>query len=55
MAADRMEALDSGIAHEASVLVTIGGRWVGDHELVQKAMTGRGMPHNFRTVTMRPG
>ena len=59
IAADRMEALDealdSAIAHEADVLVTIGGASVGDHDLVQKAMTGRGMALDFWKIAMRPG
>lgn len=59
IAADRMEALDEAldfaIAHEADVLVTIGGASVGDHDLVQKAMTGRGMALDFWKIAMRPG
>lgn len=59
IAADRMEALDealdSAIAHEADVLVTIGGASVGDHDLVQKALTGRGMALDFWKIAMRPG
>ncbi|MDF1607345.1 molybdopterin molybdotransferase MoeA [Hoeflea sp. YIM 152468] len=59
IAADRMEALDealdSAIAHEADVLVTIGGASVGDHDLVQEAMTGRGMALDFWKIAMRPG
>lgn len=59
IAADRMEALDealdSAIAQEADVLVTIGGASVGDHDLVQKALTGRGMDLDFWKIAMRPG
>jgi len=59
IAADRMEALDSAIdsalAQGADVLVTIGGASVGDHDLVQKALTGRGMALDFWRVAMRPG
>ncbi|WP_417418509.1 gephyrin-like molybdotransferase Glp [Hoeflea sp.] len=59
IAADRMEALDEAldeaIAHEADVLVTIGGASVGDHDLVQKALTGRGMALDFWKIAMRPG
>lgn len=59
IAIDRMEALDealdTSIAHEADVLVTIGGASVGDHDLVQKALTGRGMALDFWKIAMRPG
>lgn len=59
IAIDRMEALDealdSAIAQEADVLVTIGGASVGDHDLVQKALTGRGMDLDFWKIAMRPG
>ena len=59
IAIDRMEALDealdSAIAQEADVLVTIGGASVGDHDLVQKALTGRGMALDFWKIAMRPG
>lgn len=59
IAADRMDALDSAIdsalAQGADVLVTIGGASVGDHDLVQKALTGRGMALDFWRIAMRPG
>ncbi|MDP2121381.1 MAG: molybdopterin molybdotransferase MoeA, partial [Hoeflea sp.] len=59
IAADRMEALDaaldSAIAQDADVLVTIGGASVGDHDLVQKAMMARGMALDFWKIAMRPG
>jgi len=59
IAIDRMEALDaaldSAIAQQADVLVTIGGASVGDHDLVQKALTGRGMALDFWKIAMRPG
>ena len=59
IAADRIEALDealdTAIAHEVDVLVTIGGASVGDHDLVQKALTGRGMALDFWKIAMRPG
>ena len=59
IAADRMEALnealDTAIAQQADVLVTIGGASVGDHDLVQKALTGRGMALDFWKIAMRPG
>ncbi|MDP2733035.1 MAG: molybdopterin molybdotransferase MoeA [Hoeflea sp.] len=49
------EALDAAIAHEADVLVTIGGASVGDHDLVQKALAARGMALDFWRIAMRPG
>ena len=59
IAADRLEALDealdTAIAQQADVLVTIGGASVGDHDLVQKALTGRGMALDFWKIAMRPG
>lgn len=59
IAEDRMEALDaaldSAIAQGTDVLVTIGGASVGDHDLVQKALTGRGMSLDFWKIAMRPG
>lgn len=59
IAADRMEALDaaldSAIAGSADVLVTIGGASVGDHDLVQKALSARGMALDFWKIAMRPG
>jgi molybdopterin molybdotransferase len=59
IAEDRMEALDmaldSAIAQDADVLVTIGGASVGDHDLVQKALTARGMALDFWKIAMRPG
>ena len=59
IAADRLdaldEALDTALAHEVDVLVTIGGASVGDHDLVQKALTGRGMALDFWKIAMRPG
>ncbi|WP_412048829.1 gephyrin-like molybdotransferase Glp [Hoeflea sp. Naph1] len=59
IAEDRMEALDaaldSAISQGADVLVTIGGASVGDHDLVQEAMTGRGMALDFWKIAMRPG
>ena len=59
IAADRLdaldEALDTAIAHEVDVLVTIGGASVGDHDLVQKALTGRSMALDFWKIAMRPG
>ena len=59
IAADRMEALDAAldqaISQKADVLVTIGGASVGDHDLVQKALSNRGMALDFWKIAMRPG
>ena len=37
------------------MLVTTGGASVGDHDLVQKALTKRGMKLDFWKIAMRPG
>jgi molybdopterin molybdotransferase len=39
----------------ADVLVTLGGASVGDHDLVQEALTGAGMELGFWRIAMRPG
>lgn len=39
----------------ADVLVTIGGASVGDHDLVQSALTAAGMVLDFWKIAMRPG
>jgi molybdopterin molybdotransferase len=65
------EAVDLGIARddlaqtraaiseaqklEADILVTLGGASVGDHDLVQEALTGSGMELGFWRIAMRPG
>ncbi len=48
-------AIDAAVALPADVLVTIGGASVGDHDLVQDALTGRGMDLGFWRIAMRPG
>ena len=59
IAADRMDALDAALdsvfANRADVLVTIGGASVGDHDLVQKVLSSRGMQLDFWKIAMRPG
>lgn len=45
------KALDS----KTDILVTIGGASVGDHDLVQQALTEMGMELNFWKIAMRPG
>jgi len=44
-------ALDAG----ADLIVTLGGASVGDHDLVQAALTGLGMELGFWKIAMRPG
>jgi molybdopterin molybdotransferase len=59
IAADTFAALEDGIkraeAAGADVLVTLGGASVGDHDLVQSALTQRGMTLGFWRIAMRPG
>ena len=59
IAADRPEALAERIAAaqaaRADVLVTLGGASVGDHDLVQQALTDAGMELGFWRIAMRPG
>jgi len=45
--ADAVEGMD--------MLVTTGGASVGEHDLVQEALTGRGMQLDFWQIAMRPG
>lgn len=40
---------------KADVLVTLGGASVGDHDLVQSALTREGMELGFWKIAMRPG
>jgi molybdopterin molybdotransferase len=42
-------------AEKADILVTLGGASVGDHDLVQEALTGAGMELGFWRIAMRPG
>jgi molybdopterin molybdotransferase len=59
IATDDFPALERGIAQAeamgADVIVTLGGASVGDHDLVQSALTARGMELGFWRVAMRPG
>lgn len=59
IAEDRLEALndalDQAIAAKADILVTLGGASVGDHDLVQPALTTRGMELDFWKIALRPG
>ena len=57
IARDTLADLDAKIASAANadILVTIGGASVGDHDLVQKALTARGLKLDFWRIAMRPG
>jgi len=57
IARDNMADLDRALdaAEGCDALVTLGGASVGDHDLVQKALTARGMDLAFWKVAMRPG
>ncbi|MBV9755850.1 MAG: molybdopterin molybdotransferase MoeA, partial [Alphaproteobacteria bacterium] len=57
LARDEVAAI-SGVADQvagADLLVTTGGASVGDHDLVQQALTARGMVVDFWRIAMRPG
>lgn len=63
------DAIDLGIARDdpehlqalarraegADLLVTLGGASVGDHDLVQSALSGMGLDVDFWKIAMRPG
>jgi len=59
IARDSMEALEERIqaaqSAGADILVTLGGASVGEHDLVQKALTRQGMDLGFWRVALRPG
>ena len=59
IAADNFAALEAAINAardaKADVLVTLGGASVGDHDLVQTALTREGMELGFWKIAMRPG
>lgn len=59
IARDTLEALDDRIAAakaaHADILVTLGGASVGDHDLVQEALSRQGMQLGFWRVALRPG
>ncbi|WP_284947434.1 molybdopterin molybdotransferase MoeA [Acidisoma cladoniae] len=56
-APDRLEAIAEAAdaARGADMLITTGGASVGDHDLVQSALAGRGMVLDFWRIAMRPG
>lgn len=59
IAPDTLPALDAALDRAAGgdldVLVTLGGASVGDHDLVQRALSRRGMALGFWRIAMRPG
>lgn len=56
---DQQEAIIAAVRRAemagADVLVTTGGASVGDHDLVQSALTAAGMVLDFWKIAMRPG
>lgn len=54
---DDHDALAEAIARgmECDILVTLGGASVGDHDLVQDALSKAGMKLTFYRIAMRPG
>jgi molybdopterin molybdotransferase len=57
IARDRVEDIVAAVdkARGADVLVVIGGASVGEHDLVQEALTASGMELDFWQIAMRPG
>ena len=59
IATDDFASLEASIAAaralDADLLITIGGASVGDHDLVQSALTREGMTLGFWRIAMRPG
>jgi molybdopterin molybdotransferase len=48
-------AVERALGLGADVLVTLGGASVGDHDLVQAALSAKGMELDFWKIAMRPG
>jgi molybdopterin molybdotransferase len=48
-------AIDRAVVAEADLLITLGGASVGDHDLVQAALRGKGLELGFWRVALRPG
>lgn len=53
--ADLAERIGRARTENADVLVTLGGASVGEHDLVQAALTAQGMDLGFWKIAMRPG
>jgi molybdopterin molybdotransferase len=54
---DRLEAVRDALiaAHDADIIVTVGGASVGDHDLVKPGLEAAGATLDFWKVAMRPG
>jgi molybdopterin molybdotransferase len=52
---DLERAIETARAEGADLLVTLGGASVGEHDLVQSALTRQGMDLGFWRVALRPG
>jgi molybdopterin molybdotransferase len=52
---DLRRAIDSARKAQADLLITLGGASVGEHDLVQTALTDGGMELGFWRVALRPG
>jgi molybdopterin molybdotransferase len=52
---ETIAAIRKARAQAADILLTSGGASVGDHDLVQKALTAEGLELSFWKVAMRPG
>lgn len=52
---DLAARIEQAIAADVDVLVTLGGASVGAHDLVQDALTQKGMALGFWKIAMRPG
>jgi len=59
IAQDRVEDIAAAVRRArdwgADILVTSGGASVGEHDLVQRALTGEGLALSFWRVALRPG
>jgi molybdopterin molybdotransferase len=57
IAADTRDSLAAHLdrAHEADIIVTLGGASVGDHDLVGPVLRDRGLSLAFWNIAMRPG
>lgn len=52
---DLAERIAAARAADLDILVTLGGASVGDHDLVQEALSAEGMELGFWRVALRPG
>lgn len=49
------DVIGRALSLPADIVVTLGGASVGDHDLVQNALTDRGLALDFWRIAMRPG